>query len=537
MQAQRLKAQREAERDEEQVHRPIIDAHDYFQLKKRYAFDEWVEANFYDPTTVNQYGRMWDYSSAKLLKLDKHQKEITKFLLKQDAQGRFPYRTIVYSTIKKEGKTTLAGAVGAWYAACIEPTNLILTLANDQEQSAGRIFGAMLPTLNALGCKVPMAQSSKPEVRLPNGSTIQAIANNYAGAAGANYGLTLWSELWAYTSERSRRLYDELVPVPTKLNSLRWIETYVGFEDESILLLELFKRIFKDTGETGLTEKAKIVPELEHIQSEGKPTCYHIPEEGLFYYHNHTPRMPWNVGEVGDKFRAEQKADLRPAQYVRLWENRWQSSEGNFIDPEWYDDCVIHDSSLMEPMVLAGDASQRSDNVTLVGVRKHHVMVKGELQDRFRVCFCEVWDPKGKDIDLEETIAKRVYQLFSAGLMIGPFWYDSYQMHQVAVNLRKKKVPCVEFTQQSDRLKSDTFLWKMFKKGQIELFPHQVLEQHCKHAKAKEYENEQLRIVKGTISRNNKVDAAVALAMALYKASTFRPEIMIKRTSSSTTAV
>jgi phage terminase large subunit-like protein len=79
-----------------------------------------------------------------------------------------------------------------------------------------------------------------------------------------------------------------------------------------------------------------------------------------------------------------------------------------------------------------------------------------------------VWDPEGKDIDLEETIAKEVQRLHEAELMIGPFNYDSYQMHQVAVNLRKKEVPCVEFSQQTDRTKSDTFLWKQFHTGKLQ---------------------------------------------------------------------
>lgn len=55
-----------------------------------------------------------------------------------------------------------------------------------------------------------------------------------------------WSELWAFPSERAQRLFEEIVPVPARKNSLRWIETYAGFEDESKLLLEVFHRIFTD---------------------------------------------------------------------------------------------------------------------------------------------------------------------------------------------------------------------------------------------------------------------------------------------------
>ena len=508
---------------------------------------EWIERNVYDPTTVIQYGKDWDFSSGELLKLHTTQKRILDFVFTKNSKGRFPYETIVYSTIKKEGKTTLAGGIGAWFAACIEPPNLVLTLANDQEQSAGRIFAAMTPTLNALGCRVPTAVSSKPEVRLPNGTVVQAIANNYSGAAGANYGLTLWSELWAYTTERSRRLYEELIPVPTKNISIRWVETYVGFEDESELLLELFLRIFKDTDESGVQPGVEAVPELSDITTDdGRPACWHIPEQGLFYYHNHTPRMPWNVGERGEEYRAKQKAELRPTQYTRLHENRWQSAEGNFIDPVWYDDACTLDGPSMEPMIIAVDGAMRNDTISLSGVKKYKLKLWGEEVERYKLCYFRSWSPeeigmkknkalgtKQGDMDLDSSVGLEILHLYRRNLIIGPVWYDAFQLHQLMVNLRKNNIPCVEFSQQTERLKSDTFFCELLRRGELDLYHHPVLEAHIKNAKAKEHENQQVRIIKGTIGKANKVDGAVSTSMALYKASSFRPEVMIRKTSSS----
>lgn len=511
-------------------------------------FCEWAEANFFQPDTVVRYGRDWDFTHGKLIKLEEVQRRICEHVLTLKEDGTFPYEVVVYSTIKKEGKTTLAGAVGAWFSACIDPPNLILTLANDQEQSAGRIFGAITPTLNGLGCKVPTAVSAKPEVRLPNGTVVQAIANNYAGAAGANYGLTLWSELWAYTSERSRRLFDELVPVATKLRSLQWIETYVGFEDESDLMLEIFKRIFTDTDEKELQPGVEVIPELADITSDGKPCCYRHIESGTFYYHNHTPRASWNIGEIGEAYRRRKRATLRPAQYRRLFENRWQQAEGNFIDPVEFDEACNLSGISLEPMVLAGDASMRNDTVFIVGVKKYTRILWGAPQERYAMLYLNVWDPKlygmkqnkalgtkKGDMDLETTIAKDVKLLHSRGLMIGPFWYDPFQLHQVAINLRKLQVPCVEFGQQTERQLADTFLGEVFRKGELDLFYNPTLETHVKSAKVKEYENQQVRIVKGTIGKGNKVDGAVALSMAVWKASQLKKQIERKVSSSSRT--
>jgi hypothetical protein len=54
--------------------------------------------------------------------------------------------------------------------------------------------------------------------------------------------IAIFDELWAYTSERLRRLFDELVPPPTRLIACRLTVTYAGFEGESGLLEELYRR-------------------------------------------------------------------------------------------------------------------------------------------------------------------------------------------------------------------------------------------------------------------------------------------------------
>ena len=74
------------------------------------------------------------------------------------------------------------------------------------------------------------------------GAVIQAIGSDYTSAAGANPVVSSFDELWGYTSERSRRLWDEMVPSPARKISCRLVTSYAGFENESELLLELYKR-------------------------------------------------------------------------------------------------------------------------------------------------------------------------------------------------------------------------------------------------------------------------------------------------------
>lgn len=503
----------------------------------------WIESHVYDWTTVMRYQGVYNFETAELLKLVEYQKEILTHIWTPDENGFYPYSEVVWSQPKKNGKTQIAAAVGAWFSENIEPPNLIFTMASNQEQSSGLIFNSLVPTLYAMGGTVPNTTLSVPIITLPNGTIIKAIPSSYEGQAGGNYGLTLWSETWTYKSERDRRLWEEMPPVPTRKTSVRWVETYAGFQNESVLLIDLFSRIFGTTKPDGtrtpdfterqIQAKARPVPGLEHIKSKsGRPSCWHIPEEGFFLFWDDQLRGPW----ITQKYVDSQKATNRHATYVRLWENKWQTSEGTFIEPNLWDDAVTLDGEELGPMVLAGDASQRNDTTALVGVEKRTVKIFGEEQERFRVRLVRVWDPEGKDLDLEETIAAYVERIYRMGLLVGPFRYDPFQMHQVAVNLRKRGVPCVEFNQGQDRLKADTFLWKLFNNRRIDVYNNPVLESHVKGANAKEYENEQVRIVKGTATDANKVDGAVALSMACWAASS-RVKRTVKKTKTSSQSI
>jgi hypothetical protein len=79
------------------------------------------------------------------------------------------------------------------------------------------------------------------EIKLA-GTTITPIPSNYASAAGADPVISTFDELWGFASERARRLFDELVPPPTRKIALRLTVTYAGFTGESQLLEELYQR-------------------------------------------------------------------------------------------------------------------------------------------------------------------------------------------------------------------------------------------------------------------------------------------------------
>jgi hypothetical protein len=159
-----------------------------------------------------------------------------------------PYAELIFSASKKSRKTTFAAIImlyvvlrlGGLYAEgyCV---------ANDFELAQGRVFQQVVRIIKASPLLSGAATTTANKVTFATGATITALACDYAGAAGANPAIVCFDELWAYTSERSRRLWDEMVPVPTRKVSVRLTVTYAGFSGESKLLEDLYRRGLKGT--------------------------------------------------------------------------------------------------------------------------------------------------------------------------------------------------------------------------------------------------------------------------------------------------
>jgi hypothetical protein len=255
----------------------------------------------------------------------------------------------VFSAPKKSGKTgfaalhtlTMCLLFGGQYAEgyCV---------ANDLEQAQGRVFLAIKRIVESSPELRAIARVFSDRVEFPiTGASIAALASDYAGAAGANPTISTFDELWGYTSERSRRLWDEMVPPPTRKIACRLTTTYAGFEGESTLLEELYKR--------GLAQ-----PQIGADLHAG---------DGLLMFWSHVPVAPWQSVEWVEQMRRQ----LRPNAFLRMIENRFVSTESIFVDPEWIDNCidpagspVIGDRAL--PVYVGVDASVKKDSTAIVAV-------------------------------------------------------------------------------------------------------------------------------------------------------------------------
>jgi len=284
------------------------------------------------------------------LKLKTFQKRILNYCFTPDKDGHLPFQTIVISMIKKSGKTALAAAIT--YAFARVYGGEMYSIANDLEGAKNRMFDRVTQSLaymreeNKELFSEVMPDNKQRKERIALSGTIEFaenkqlntaphilkyIASDYAGEAGAMNSLVVFDEIWGVSSERGRRLWHELPPlppVPALHTSIRLVTTYAGFYGESELLWDIYNSTVKPDPHTEEPQGNR-VPGLEDLP-------VFVSDSGdMVVYWDHEPRMPWHTPE----YLESQKNDptMRPAEYKRLWENRWSTGSEAFIDMD-----VVH---------------------------------------------------------------------------------------------------------------------------------------------------------------------------------------------------
>jgi phage terminase large subunit-like protein len=409
-----------------------------------------------------------------------------------DAAGRMRYPELIYGAPKKSGKTAFGalfmltmvllygGRFAEGYAA-----------ANDQEQAQGRVFQAARRIVECSPLLAERAEITKDKITFPSfsGASITAIANDYAGAAGSNPTITVFDEAWAYTSERSRRLFDESVPPPTRMMACRLVVTYAGFEGESTMLEELYKR--------GLEQ-----PEVGSGLYAG---------DGILMSWQHGPIAPWQTESWIEQMRRQ----LRANQFLRMIENRFVTSESSFVDLEAWDACV---DAQMTPVVsnpglpvwIGVDASVKHDSTGIVAVAWDPPAQKVRLVSH------RVFQPSPDDpLDFEETIEATVLD-FARRFQIRRVLFDPYQMQAVAQRLQREGVRIEEFPQTSANLTAvGQNLYELINGRNLVAYPDSAMRLAISRAVAVET-SRGWRISKEKAS--HKIDVVVALAMACHAA-------------------
>lgn len=406
------------------------------------------------------------------------------------------------------GKTAIGAMVAAWYAfsGLAERRDEIICVANDLEQSMGRHFKSFKEAIES--SDVLRGECNKiyeKVVETKNGTTISAIASDFAGAAGSNPGLTLFDELWAFTNEKSRRLFEELTPPPTRRNGLRMITTYAGFVAESELLENIYKRVVKEenlvdlgsfpNAETGIITKLPV-----YVSGD---TCV---------YWDHEPRLPWQTAEY--YFSEMNQPGFRWSAFRRIHRNEWIEAEEG-LDIRRWEACVDEaiKANYMQPAAPDGRMS--------IGIGVDCSLVK----DRTAVVTCfkrdgrlwlgpyQTWQPsQDQPLNFENTVEKYLLELYPK-YFISAIYYDPWQFESSAQRLRDRGLPMYPWPQtQPNTIKMTELLLDKLNERGIVLYPDESMKDEAKMVSVKEIPGRGRRFVKD--NKNKKIDTIIALSMA-----------------------
>jgi hypothetical protein len=437
---------------------------------------------------------LYDPETGKPFKLLDAERAFLRHAFTLDEAGRLLYPEQVYGAPKKSGKTGFAGLhtlttvllFGGRFAEAY-------ALANDLEQATSRVFQAIRRIVEASPLLQREAKITRDRIEFPAfaNATISAISTDYTGAAGSNPTISCFDELWGYTSERSHRLWDEMVPPPTRKIACRLTVTYAGFEGESNLLQEVYKR--------GLAQP-QVAPNLH-------------AGDGLLMFWSHEPVAPWQT----EAWLADMRRSLRPNQFLRMIENRFVTSESSFVDPAAWDACVdpaitpaVADPSL--PIWIGVDASTKHDSSAVVAV------TWDAQAQKVRLVFHRVFQPSPEEpLDFEATIEATVLDL-SKRFAVSKALFDPYQMQATAQRLTRAGVRIEEFPQTTGNLTTASQnLYELIQGRNLALYPDASMRLAVGRAVAIETPRG-WRITKEKAS--HKIDVVVALAMAAHAAVT-----------------
>jgi phage terminase large subunit-like protein len=435
---------------------------------------------FVEKTLVNpETGDLFELTDAERLFL-RHAFELTP-------DGRLRYPELVFSAPKKSGKTGFAALI-LIYAVRVLGGRFSegYCVANSLDQASLRVYQAVQRIVQSSPILAQDARvTSEKIVFNSTGATIIAIPSDYSTAAGGNPTISVFDELWGFTSERDHRLWDEMVPPPTRRIGCRLTVTYAGFEGESELLEGLYRRGLKG---------GQIAPDL-------------YAAGGLLMFWSHEFTAPWQT----EAWRDQMRETLRPNAYLRQIENRWVSSESSFVDLEWWDACIDPEarpltSGYMTEVWGGVDASTKRDSTAIVLCTWDH-----ELK-RARLVYHRIFQPSPTDpLNFEATIEKTLLELRN-NFQLRAIRYDPYQMQATAQRLQAAGLEMVEYPQTVANLtEASSNLYELIKGRNLVVYPDAEMRLAVQRSVALET-SRGWRITKEKTS--HKIDVVIALAMA-----------------------
>lgn len=448
----------------------------------------WIETEFYIPETNAP------------IQLEEYQRAVLRKAFERDENGLLRYSLVLWSDLKKSAKSTIAGAVVLWMA-WHTPWESCRVVGNDLKQAASRTFFYIERAL-ALNKRFAshIVHQKTYRIEFDNFTTLEAIASDPKGEAGGGDLIVCFTELWAAKNMAAQQLWTETTLSPLKYGkSLRWCESYAGFEGESPILEQLYQ--------SGIREGAPVDVGVDGLE------LFENVTGRLLCLWNTVPRCAWQT----DDYYAQEAAVLSASEMARIHHNEWQQSSNPFVPIEWFDACGVQslpELRHLQPMVVALDAAVSNDCFGIVAVTR--------TVERIEVRHARKWQPaNGQKLHYSDPLGDRDNLEYPEGYLrwlvktyhCAVVTYDPYQLEDFCGRLTNEHLAYFEaFHQGAPRLVADKRLYDIIKNGQIVHDGSADLREHVRNANRTDEDADKMRIVKR--APHLKIDLCVALSMA-----------------------
>lgn len=501
---------------------------------------KWIESHFYIPPN-------------ELIQFMPHQKVITRFIFTRREDGRFPFQTIVESSIKKSGKTTLVAAWERWLAETQARWADLYCIGNDEDQAKDREFKFISESLQLTPGYERLASGrgripgrweiNKTSLRcLTSNSVIRAISMDAKGEAGGRPYATIWTELWGFETEEAHTFWTEMTPVPTVPDSMRIVDSYAGFEGESELLRELYDRGMSGRQLTA-GEMARVAARdkdgeryedllFAFAETGGDPDAL-VPcwvEGRMFMHWDSGVEARRNTSLQTDEYYAEEEKTNPPQQFQRIHLNLWGSGVSNAIPMQWWDACFDPDLPPLttdEPMILSLDAGTSSDNFAAVAVTRHPTDYQ-----RAAIRAAKVWRPE--DFEDGKVDYDAVWQWIKLvckgdpdrgipGHRVVQVCFDPHQLVDMGQRIQRELENWAEPMQQNkERKLADRRFYNAVRDGTLAWNLHDpagsdALRLHIANADAKHQKDQDSTMLFIKKNQNKKIDLLVAASMGHHR--------------------
>ncbi len=454
-----------------------------------------------------------------------YQKDTLREAFRKDENGLYVYSTIIWSDIKKSAKSSICAAVSLYMADNI-PWAENYHIANDLKQADTRVGKYARRAIDLSPYLSKRFRSIRNTIKhRSNGSVIESIPIDPSGEAGSNADFIQFSELWGAIEEAKSRMWTEMTLSPTKFGkSLRWVESYAGYEEESEILYNLW--------ETGVEQGELVFPDKLYHVNDSEPTVlelYKNENARMLCLWNTQPRCLWQTKE----YYKQEAAILHPNEFNRMHRNQWISNTDTFIPIEWWDACArekLPNYPRNHPMIIALDAAVSDDTFGVTMSCRQPEMIESQVDGRTKrvhkypddsmIVYARRWKPTpGRKVDYAE-VEQELRRLIATN-NIAEVAYDPYQLHDMCSRLYKEGLaffrPFPQGGGKHSRLIADSALRDRIRDRRIwhdGTLTH--LRKHLQNADAKvDTEDRKVRIVKRV--QKLKVDLAVCLSMSDYE--------------------